>query len=204
MNDKHHEDLEHIRSMMERSSRFISVSGMSGIVAGYIALIAAFVAYYFINDSGVDYFSNSSRELTDPLLTKLIITGVLTLCIAMFFAVYFTIKKSKRNNVKVWNTLSKKLLINLFVPLIAGGIFCLALFYHHHLELIAPVMLIFYGLALMSASKYTFNDVEYLGYGELVSGMLALFFTNYALVFWALGFGVLHIVYGVMMQKKYH
>jgi hypothetical protein len=129
---------------------------------------------------------------------------VATLVIAIFFGVYFTLQKSKRNHQKIWNALSKRLVISLFIPLIAGGIFCIALFFQGYFGLVAPVMLIFYGLALMNASKYTFNDVEYLGYCELILGLISLFLVGYGLIFWTIGFGVLHIVYGIMMQKKYH
>lgn len=204
MNNKHQDDIEHIRSMMERSSRFISLSGLSGVIAGIVALIAAFVSYYLIKNNGGAYFGNGPISLPAPLLTKLIVTCVATLVIAIFFGVYFTIQKSRRNHQKIWNSLSKRLVVNLFIPLTAGGIFCIALFYHGHLGLIAPVMLIFYGLALMNASKYTFNDIEYLGYCELILGLISLFLLGYGLIFWAIGFGVLHIVYGIMMQKKYH
>jgi|SRR6185312_1426055 len=204
MNDKHHEDLQHIRSMMERSSRFISLSGISGIIAGIIALIASFIAYKLIKSNGGDYFGNKHINLLGALITKLIITSLATLVIAIFFGIYFTIQKSKKNNLTIWNSLSKKLLTSLLIPLIAGGIFCVALFYHNHLGFIAPSMLIFYGLALMNASKYTFNDVEYLGYCELVLGLAALFLVGYGLIFWAIGFGLLHIIYGFVMQKKYH
>jgi predicted lysophospholipase L1 biosynthesis ABC-type transport system permease subunit len=204
MDKKHQEDIEHIRSMMERSSRFLSLSGKSGILAGIVALVAAYLSYYFLKESGGAYLGDKNLNLSSPLLTELIITGLATLIIALFFGVYFTIEKSKRNKVKVWNSLSKKLLINLLVPLAAGGIFCIALLYHDHPGLIAPAMLIFYGLALMNASKYTFNDVEYLGYCELILGLAALFLAGYGLIFWAIGFGLLHIIYGYVMQKKYH
>lgn len=204
MNNKHQEDLEHIRSMMERSSRFISLSGKSGIIAGIVALIAVSISYYFIKNSGGEYFGNKHINLSAPLLTKLVITSAATLIIAIFFGIYFTIQKSKRNNQKIWNSLTKRLLVSLFIPLAAGGIFCIALFYHDHPGLIPPVMLIFYGLALMNASKYTFNDVEYLGYCELILGLVALFLVGYGLIFWAIGFGLLHIIYGYVMQKKYH
>lgn len=204
MNDKHHEDLQHIRSMMERSSRFISLSGISGVIAGIVALIASFIAFQLIKNSGGNYFGDKHINLSASLINKLIITCLATLIIAVFVGIYFTVQKSKRNKLSVWNSLSKKLLVSLLVPLLAGGIFCLALFYHKHLGFIVPSMLIFYGLALMSASKYTFNDVEYLGYCELVLGLTALFFAGYGLIFWAIGFGLLHIIYGFMMQKKYH
>lgn len=204
MNNKHQKDLEHIRSMMERSSRFISLSGKSGVIAGIVALAAAFFSYYLLKNSGGAYFGSKHINLTASLLTRLIITSAATLIIALFFGIYFTIQKSKRNNQKIWNSLTKRLLVSLFIPLAAGGIFCIALFYQGHLGLVAPVMLIFYGLALMNASKYTFNDVEYLGYCELILGLISLFMEGYGLIFWAIGFGVLHIVYGIMMQKKYH
>jgi len=204
MNNKHQEDLEHIRSMMERSSRFISLSGKSGVIAGIVALIAAFLSYYLLKNSGGEYFGNKHINLSSSLLIKLIITSGATLIIAIFFGIYFTIQKSKRNNQKIWNSLTQRLLLSLFIPLAAGGIFCIALFFHGHLGLIAPVMLIFYGLALMNASKYTFNDVEYLGYCELILGLISLFLVGYGLIFWAIGFGILHIIYGIMMQKKYH
>jgi len=204
MNHKHHEDLQHIRSMMERSSRFISLSGISGIIAGIVALIAAFIAYELIINDGGDYFENKHINLSGSLINKLMVICLVTLIVAIFFGIYFTIQKSKRNKLTVWNSLSKKLLMSLLIPLIAGGIFCLALFYHNYLGFIAPSMLIFYGLALMNASKYTFNDVEYLGYCELVLGLTALFLVGYGLIFWAIGFGLLHIIYGFVMQKKYH
>jgi hypothetical protein len=203
MDIKHQEDIEHIRSMMERSSRFISLSGKSGVLAGIVALIATFLSYYFIKDSGADYFGKGSINFSSALLTKLVITGIATLFVAIFAGIYFTIQKSKRNHMTIWNSLSKRLLVNLFVPLAAGGIFCIALFYQDHLGLIAPVMLIFYGLSLLNVSKYTFNDVEYLGYCELILGLVALFLPGYGLIFWTLGFGLLHIVYGIVMQKKY-
>lgn len=204
MNNKHQEDLEHIRSMMERSSRFISLSGMSGVIAGIVALIAVFISLSLIKNNGETYFGNKHINFSAPLLNKLIITFLATLVIAVFFGIFFTIRKSKRNKTKIWNSLSKRLLISLFIPLAAGGIFCIALFYQGHLGLIGPVTLLFYGLALMNASKYTFNDVEYLGYCELILGLISLFLTGYGLIFWAIGFGVLHIIYGIMMQKKYH
>jgi hypothetical protein len=204
MIDKPQQDLEHIRFMMERSSRFISLSGISGIIAGIIALIASFVAYYFINTNGVDYFGNKHIYFDSPLVTKLVVTAVLTLIAALFFGIYFTVRKSNNHNLKIWNTVTKRLLINLCIPLASGGIFCIALFYHHHFGFIAPAMLIFYGLALVNASKYTFNDVGYLGYCELILGLIALFLTGFGLIFWAIGFGLLHIIYGFTMQRKYH
>lgn len=204
MTDKHQDDLDHIRSMMERSSRFISLSGVSGVIAGIIALIATGVGHYFIRSSGGDFFGDNTINRNPGLINKLMITCLFTLIAAIFFGIFFTIKKSKKNKLKIWNGLTRRLLISMFVPLVAGGIFCLALAYYGQVRLVVPSMLIFYGLALINSSKFTFSDIEYLGYCELVLGLMALFLVGYALLFWALGFGLLHIIYGFMMQKKYH
>lgn len=201
MIDKHQDDIDHIRSMMERSSRFISLSGVSGIIAGVIALIAAFAGNYFIQNSGQDF---KTMNFNSALVQKLMLTCLVALLFAIFFGILFTIKKSRKNNLKVWNGLTRRLLLSMFVPLIAGGIFCLVLSHYGQYQLIVPAMLIFYGLALVSSSKFTFSDIEYLGYCQLALGLIALFLINYGLIWWALGFGVLHIIYGFMMQKKYH
>lgn len=203
MTNKHQDDLEHIRSMMERSSRFISLSGISGIMAGVIALIASVFAFYFMSKNGINYLADN-RSYSPTLQNQLMITGMLALIGALYFGIFFTVRKSRKNNIKIWNALSQRLLISLIIPLIAGGIFCLALIYHGQFGLVAPATLIFYGLALINASKYTLNDIKYLGYCQLLLGLIALFFIGYGLFFWALGFGLLHIIYGFMMHKKYH
>ena len=203
MTNKHQDDLEHIRSMMERSSRFISLSGISGIMAGVIALIASGFAFYFMSKNGVNYFADN-RSYSSTLQNQLMITGMLALIGALFFGIFFTVRKSKKNKIKIWNALSQRLLISLLIPLIAGGIFCMALIYHGQFGLVAPATIIFYGLALINASKYTLNDIGYLGYCQLALGLIALFFVGYGLFFWALGFGLLHIIYGFVMHKKYH
>ena len=69
--------------------------------------------------------------------------------------------------------------------------------------LVAPTTLLFYGLALYNAGKYTLDEIRYLGVSEIILGLLGCIFIGYGLMFWALGFGVLHIVYGFMMWWKY-
>ena len=103
----------------------------------------------------------------------------------------------------MWDATSRRLLTSFAIPLIAGGIFCLAMLFHGMFVFIAPATLIFYGLALVNASKYTFTDVQYLGYLEILLGLISLFFLGWGLLFWTIGFGVLHIVYGLVMHRKY-
>ncbi|CAI2765328.1 hypothetical protein [Flavobacterium collinsii] len=204
MNQKHQEDLAHIRSMMERSSRFISLSGLSGVFAGLSALIGGLYVYQLFKAKGLEYFgAEYEQHYSVDLVSELVFTGLIILIFAFSFGLFFTVRKSRKYNLPIWTSATKHMLFNLIVPLLAGGIFCLALIYHQVYGLIAPATLIFYGLALINAEKYTFSDIKYLGFCELVLGFISLFFIGYGLVFWIIGFGILHILYGLIMFKKY-
>lgn len=199
----YHDDLSHIRSMMERSSRFISLSGLSGVFAGLTALAGAVYVYFVFKREGISYFDGQRNFFVPELVRELFIIGLVVLVLAVLAGYFFTARKSKANNLKIWDATTKRLLANFAIPLVTGGVFCLALLYHNLFVFVAPATLIFYGLALVNASKYTLTDVQNLGYFEIILGLISLFFLGWGLVFWAIGFGVLHIVYGLIMHKKY-
>ncbi|MEI3788057.1 MULTISPECIES: hypothetical protein [unclassified Chryseobacterium] len=199
----YHEDLSHIRSMMERSSRFISLSGLSGVFAGLAALIGAGYVYFIFQREGIDYLDGDRNFFSPALVRELVIVGIVILLTAVLSGYIFTANKSKKKGLKIWDSTTKRLLLTFAVPLVTGGIFCLALLFHHLFVWIAPATLIFYGIALVSAERYTLTDIKYLGYCQIVLGLISLFFLGWGLVFWAIGFGILHIVYGLIMHKKY-
>lgn len=199
----YHEDLSHIRSMMERSSRFISLSGLSGVVAGLAAIIGAVYVYLVFQREGISYFDGDRNILGPALVKELVLIGAIILVVAVLSGYIFTAHKSKKKGLKIWDATTKRLLVTFAVPLVAGGFFCLGLLYHHLFVFIPSATLIFYGLALVSAERYTLPDIKYLGYLEIVLGLFSLFFLGWGLVFWAVGFGVLHIIYGLIMHKKY-
>lgn len=203
MTEKHQEDLVHIRSMMERSSRFISLSGLSGVFAGLSALLGGVYVYQLFNANGIEYFEDNHQLYSTSLITELILTAFVILFFALAFGIFFTVRKSKKLNLPIWTSATKNMLFNLAIPLIAGAVFCFALVYHQMFILVAPSTLIFYGLALLNAEKYTYSDIKYLGFSEVILGSIALFFVGYGLVFWILGFGILHIFYGLLLFKKY-
>jgi len=203
MNQKHQEDLSHIRSMMERSSRFISLSGLSGVFAGLSALIGGLYVYQLLGTNGLDYFDGEHKLYSVDLVSELVFIALIILFFALTFGIFFTIRKSRKYNLPIWTSSTKKMLINLAIPLLVGGVFCFALLYHQIYVLIAPATLLFYGLALINAEKYTFSDIKYLGFCELALGCVSLFFLGYGLVFWIIGFGILHILYGLIVFKKY-
>lgn len=199
---QHLQDLTEIRSMMERSSRFISLSGLSGVFAGMFALVGAYIAYNRILEENEGEYLNLLENT--PLLRFIVIDGIVVLTFSLIFAFYFTARQAKRKGLKLWDNTSRRLLVNMGVPLIAGGFFCLILLQQAP-HLIDSATLVFYGLALINASKYTYDDVKYLGYIEVVLGLACGLMNEWriGLLFWSLGFGVLHIAYGIVMYKKY-
>lgn len=198
------ETLSEIRHLMERSSRFISLSGFSGIFAGIYALAGAFAAYFYLNPS--EFGARYDRfSVSGPQTTVLFLLGdaAIVLVLAVGTGILLTTRKARKDGNSLLDAAAKKLIINLCIPLLAGGIFCLALIYHGDGFYLAPAMLIFYGLALVHASKYTRDDIRSLGLWEIVLGSLSLFMPGHGLIFWALGFGVFHIIYGTSMYFKY-
>ncbi len=207
-NKNYIQDIAEIRKIMEKSSRFISLSGLSGISAGIIALIGAAFTYFYFNfderyfNSDLYFIKGLYLKLVN-FLNLLIIEGIIILFLAVTFAILFTVLRARKNDFPVWDRTTKRLLINLLIPLLSGGLFCLVLIYHQIYYLIAPATLIFYGLALLNASKYTLNEIRYLGISEILLGLLSAVFIGYGLLFWAVGFGIVHIIYGILMYYKY-
>ena len=203
MSNKYIQDIAEIRQMMEKSSRFISLSGLSGILAGIYALIGAFIAWKLAYTSEqMIYGEQTIRDVRSNLLYLIIdAAGVLILTIAT--CIYLSQKKGKSKGVKAWDKTAKKLVINLFIPLFAGGILVIVLYLNGIIGLIAPTTLIFYGLGLINASHFTYRDIRYLGLLEVLLGLMAAFFVGYGLLIWAVGFGLLHIIYGSLMYFKY-
>jgi len=198
------QDITEIRTMMERSSKFLSLSGWAGIMAGILALAGAYIAYdifHFNPDEIVDHsidLGNLSAELL-----KVIFLAIIIFILAMVTAIFFSYKRAAKKGEKLWNATAKQLLINMAVPFVAGGLLIIILISKGLIGLIAPFSLLFYGLALFNASKFTYKEVRILGLIEIVLGLISSYFVGYGLLFWALGFGVVHIVYGIYMHYRY-
>ena len=203
-------DLQEIKTMMERSSRFLSLSGLSGVSAGIIALVASLIAFYLLDFGRIKYDENYFliRPLIEldyklNLIPKLFLLAVVTFVMALTSAIFFSWRKAKKYNYPVWDHTTKRMLFQLLIPLITGGFFVLILLSRNDGTLLAATTLIFYGLALVNAGKYTLREVQYLGVLEIILGLLAGIYTSWGLLFWAGGFGVLHIIYGLVMYYRY-
>ena len=196
------ETLKDIRSMMERSSRFISLSGWSGISAGCCALVGAWLASREIAHSLAGGLEGNG-SIPDALHIRLAFLGICVFSAALVSAVLFTYLRSRREGVAIWGKSARRLLWNTVLPMVAGGLFIIRLGYLHLDGLIAPACLLFYGLALVNGSKYTLGEIRYRGYAQIILGAINCWMPGYGLYFWAAGFGVLHILYGIWMWVKY-
>ena len=202
--NQHLDALQDIRRIMQRSSKFLSLSGLSGIAAGFWALVGAFIAYTWVGDYYTRYNeSGYTGQDFHQLKWNLVLLAAGVLVAALLSAFFFTWRRASQSKLPLWDHTTKMLVINMMIPLVTGGLLILALLRYNDWRFVAPMSLIFYGLALVNASRYTLNELRYLGLSEIVLGLINTQFIGYALYFWALGFGVLHIIYGFAMWWKH-
>lgn len=195
-------DITEIRAMMQRSSKFISLSGLSGLLAGIYALAGAYLAYSMLYQQS-EIFSYRVVDPVYPVTLRLMAIGLGVLLLSLLSGIWLTTRKARKNKLPVWDLQAKRLLMNLFIPLAAGGILCLIFINKGYIGIVAPLTLIFYGLALVNASKFTYSEIRSLGLMEIALGLIASHWIGFGLLFWAVGFGVLHIIYGGWMFFKY-
>jgi hypothetical protein len=201
------DDIKTIKKIMEESSRFLSLSGLSGLFAGLLAVVGGIIAHFLILKNKTFFITspleNLSSEQISGVKIQLITDAVLVLVLALAGSFYFSYRTAKLKGQRIWTPVSKGLLTSLFIPLVTGAIFILILYLKGQWLLIVPSMLIFYGLALISSGKFTYNEVFYLGLAELIMGFSSALFPAAAILFWVLGFGCMNFAYGLFMYRKY-
>lgn len=197
-----------IKKLMERSSKFSALSGLSGIIVGFMAIICIGISYTILGITPLEpisYLSILNRDgAIDTELLKLLIINFSVVLLASFLtAIWLSNKNAVKKGEQIWDLTAKRMLFNFSIPMLAGGAYCFILFSQNHVELILPATLLFYGLALLNASKYTVDDIKYLGVLLVLLGLFASLYVDKALLLWGIGFGALHIVYGSFMYFKY-
>jgi predicted lysophospholipase L1 biosynthesis ABC-type transport system permease subunit len=201
--NEYQQDLASIRAIMERSVKFVSLSGLSGVLAGMYAIAGAVAAYFVI------YYPNSPFGFRfyyineTATLIQLFSIAVVVLAASLLTGYWMSARKAKKLGIPVWDNTSRQLLMDLLIPLATGGIFIIILALRGYFVIIASACLLFYGLALINASGRTFKEIKYLGLLEIVLGLTSSLYPGYGLIFWAIGFGVLHIIYGILMHYRY-
>ncbi|MFV0593641.1 MAG: hypothetical protein ACK5M7_19875 [Draconibacterium sp.] len=191
-------EIKEIRKMMEDSSRFLSLSGLSGILIGIYALAGAIIFYLKMDTQPTVEYSNST-----DIISLMLFIAVTVLVVSLITVVLLTYKRASKAGKKIWNPGSRLMLINLAIPLVSGGLLILIFIFNGVYEIVAPGCLIFYGLALVNAAKFTRQEIFYLGIFQVSLGVLAALIPAWGLLFWTLGFGLMHIIYGTLMYFRY-
>ncbi|PIB32524.1 hypothetical protein BFP78_11900 [Gaetbulibacter sp. 5U11] len=197
-NEDYLKDISEIKNLMNKSSRFISLSGLTGILAGIYALIGAAVTYYFVTT-----YSYGTLLLDGWVFKTIVFILFMVAFLSIVTGIYLTTKKAKKNGEKIWDTSSRRLIFNFLIPLVVGGLYILIILSQGRYGQTGGLMLIFYGLALINASKYSIGNIKYLGYSEVILGLLATLYPGYGFWIWVVGFGFMHIIYGTYMHFKY-
>lgn len=198
------QDIADVRSMMERSSKFLSLSGLAGVLAGMYALAGAYIAYFIVHFRPVDMlYERSAIGLTAVNMTQLLGTAMLVLLLAVGSAIFLSYRKSRKSREKFWNSSARQLLSSMMVPLVTGGLVMLILFDKGLLGWLAPISMVFYGLSLYTAGKFTYGEVKSLGLLQILLGLLGCFWVEFGILLWAIGFGLLHIIYGIYIHYRH-
>lgn len=193
-------EIKAIRQMMEQSSRFLSLSGLSGILIGVYALVGAYLANNIIENkgSGLESILAGSK-----MVSQLLMLAIIVLALSVISVIILTYRKTKRDGYKIWSKGTRLLIFNLAVPLVSGGILTGIFLAQGFYETIVPALLVFYGLALVNAAKFTRQEIYYMGLCQIITGIIAALLPAYALILWAFGFGIIHILYGTIMHFRY-
>ncbi|WP_411893721.1 hypothetical protein [Winogradskyella sp. A2] len=197
-NEDYLKDISEIKNLMNKSSRFISLSGLSGILAGVYALIGAAITYHLVTT-----YSYGTLTLDGWVFRTSMIILFAVAFLSIVTGIFLTTRKAKKNGEKIWDSSSQRLLLNFLIPLVVGGLYCIIILNQGRYGQTGGLMLIFYGLALVNASKYSIGNIKYLGYIEIILGLIATLYPGYGFWLWIAGFGIMHIVYGTWMHFKY-
>ncbi|MDR2233250.1 MAG: hypothetical protein LBE56_09025 [Tannerella sp.] len=196
--------LSDIRNMMEKSSRILSLSGMSAVVVGVFAGLAAVVAHVILGGGSLAAWLPRFDYCPVCKVQMLVLLAGFLILVCMATAYLFARRKAKRKNQRfAFDLTARRLLWNFFMPLAAGGVLCVSFLWQQQYDLLSAIMLIFYGLALINLSNYTYSNTRYLGYAQLLLGLADSFVPGHSLLFWTAGFGLFHIVYGIYFYLKF-
>ncbi|WP_046244592.1 hypothetical protein [Hymenobacter terrenus] len=198
--------LTEIRAIMERSSRFLSLSGLSGVGAGVVALAGAAAGHLYLQSEYPEGYlrlmqtSVEERRVALPFL--LLLAGGM-IGMALLVAFYFTQRRTRNDGQTLWSGPARRVAVALTIPLVTGGLFCLRLYLGGDAAMVVPGLLVFYGLALLNASKFTLDEIRWLGLTQITLGLVCMLLPGWGLIFFALGFGLGHIGYGLVMYNRY-
>ena len=185
---------------MQQNSSYFSLSGLSGILVGIYGLLTVYMVHMLTSTYG-DGFDGSSQ-----LPIALLEIGILVLAVVMILVALITLRirakrSAKKHNEKLWSPFSKKLRFHTLILLLLFIVILAVVANKGYYSIITPLMLLLYGIFLLNLSRLV-GRLRYLAFAELILATIAYFIYDKELLFLGLGFGIFHIIYGIVTLKK--
>ena len=120
--NKPQEDLREIRQMMERSSRFLSLSGSSGIGIGFLAMV--FVGWQ-VSKGNMSFLDQQNFDVTTPAWEEFILGSLTLFGVCLVLSMGFTLRRTKKKGLKVWTSSTRNILGAIGLPMMVGALIML-------------------------------------------------------------------------------
>ncbi len=185
------ENLRVIRQLMERSTKYSTFSGFSGILAGAASITGCLVT--------------RSLSQTDPAAFRVafLVTWSLVILFAIGADYLLTKRRAARVGKRVLSRLGKQMFLASAPGLGTGALLTLYFLRHNLLGDIYPVWMLCYGIAVCAVGLFSQREVSYLGAAFLLAGAATLLFCpTFGLPMMAVTFGAFHILYGIAVSRK--
>ncbi len=198
--------LSDIRNMMERSQKVLFLEGTAGIVVAVWALLGAVAVSLVLYGTVSPLWGATVNPIRQPDWDTFLIVAII--CASVFCAAFMTVwlmskhRASREGLDFSFDAGTRRLLGNFFTAMVTGGLVCLTPIFNDLWNLIPGFMLVFYGLAVVLISPIAFkiSITKYLGYAEIVIGVAALAFSSFGMMFWTIGFCILHLIWGIWFK----
>lgn len=179
-------NLRYIREAMERASSFTSIPGWGGVAVGVTAVIATLVAH-----SAATWRVWLVTWLTEAIVAA-IIAGVTMM------------RKAGRAGVSFRETAARRFLVSYFAPIVAGALLTIFLWRAGFYRAMPAAWLLIYGASFVSSGAYSIPVVPVMGACFMTLGAIACFVPfTVANALMGAGFGLLHVVFGVIIARRY-
>ena len=184
--DRAIDNVRFIREMMERSSSFTAVPGYGGMLMGATAVVAAYIA---------------SQQI---YLRDWLIVWLTEACLAAAIGILAMWQKSRIAGESLMSAPARKFAFGFAAPLVSGIAVTLGLWRNEHYEVMAPVWMLSYGAAVVTGGAFSVRAVPVMGWAFIAFGAasfaLPAAYGNYMML---ASFGILHIVFGAIIARKY-
>ena len=186
ISDRAADNLKFIRETMERSTHFTAVPGYGGMLMGATAIVAAYIA------------------LQQVTLRDRLIVWLTEACLAFAIGLLAMWQKSKIAKTSLFSAPARKFAFGFAPSLIAGVVITLGLWKFEHYEIMAPAWMLLYGAAVVTGGAFSVRVVPLMGWMFIALGAIAIALPpGYGNYLMGLSFGLLHIIFGAIIAKRY-